>query len=322
MRPQILISEKLPEILIQRLLNSQNGNDAEILSASHLINAFNAEVRWSTRNEDGSKIDLFISYEHPWIKGERIILLVQVKSGKSYGTVKDNSFKLYKRTFKEVKQTFNNICLVWLDQLTGKTYWAYIHPNSNSKVTEYGKNHLVSPSIRYEMARNITRNHKHNNNGGNGVIINIKESKLNISQYRKTQRNVYRLIKKVKSPLLGEIDFTGYGWNHMFRKSRKRTFKKESLQLIPYLKKILGNYPSKHWISDYDTYQRGDFEFRQYNYVLTFENIRNNQNNQKHKVVIKLIEEIGYPKNWKTDQLLSQRMMRKVLFESCSLKNK
>ena len=136
-------SKKLPTPVISRKLNGQNGNDAEILSASFLVNAFNAEVRWGSRNEDGSKIDLFISYAHPWKNGERIILFVQIKSGVSYGKMEDGKLKLYKKAFDEVKRELNNICLIWLDQIEGECYWAYIHPQGPSNVTEYGKNHLL-----------------------------------------------------------------------------------------------------------------------------------------------------------------------------------
>jgi hypothetical protein len=95
MKSELLISQKLPKQLVKNSLNAQNNKDAEILAASVLANAFNAEVRWGSRNEDGSKIDLFISYDHPWEKkGERIVVLVQVKSGSSYANVKNKQLKM------------------------------------------------------------------------------------------------------------------------------------------------------------------------------------------------------------------------------------
>ena len=103
MKSRLLISDKLPVAEFSRKNNHDNGNEAEFLSASSLISAFGAEIRWGSRNEDGSKIDLFISFNHPW-KEDRIILLVQIKSGNGYVSPKsDGTVKFYKRAFNEVK---------------------------------------------------------------------------------------------------------------------------------------------------------------------------------------------------------------------------
>ena len=56
-----------------RINNIDNGNDAEILAASLLLRSIGSEISWSSRNEDGRKIDLICSYDHPWIEKERII---------------------------------------------------------------------------------------------------------------------------------------------------------------------------------------------------------------------------------------------------------
>lgn len=314
------ISKQLPKAVISRKLNSQNGNDAEILSASNLISAFGAEIRWGSRNEDGSKIDLFISYEHPWKKGERIILLVQVKSGSSYGKVKDGIFTLYKRGFKEVKRSLNNICLIWLDQNSGNSYWAYIHPNSQSKATRYGKNHILTPCIRYEIARNISRNHSFINQGGRGITLELARTQAPIHDYRKEIKNTYSGFGKVESPLLGEIEFSSLGWKHMFRMTRPQSFKSQSLYIIPYLKQLLRQLPTDHWINRIDTYNRKDFKFYQYEFVLSFDKLKSNNSTGNCKVIVKVIEEIGYPINWKNEPLLSQKVLRRVVFKSCSLK--
>jgi len=319
MKNQLNISEKLPTADISRLLNSQNGNDSEILSASNIINAFNAEVRWGSRNEDNSKIDLFISYNHPWNNNERIILLVQIKSGPSYGKVSNGKVTLYKRAFKEVKRNLNNICLIWLDHNTGENYWTYIHPNTNVQLTEFGRNHILTPAIRFEIARSITRNHTFNKTGGKGIILNLNVTQSPISTYRKSIKSIYNRIGTVLNPLFGTIEFTEFGWNHMFRNSRNKIFKSHSLYIIPYLKQILKHQPSKHWINSFEPFTRKEFEFCQYEHVLTYEDIKSNTN-LTGKVIVKIIEEVGYPKLWKQETLLSQKIIRRVIIKSCSWK--
>ena len=80
--------------------NQINGNNAECLVAGKLLLCLQGEVSWGSRNEDSRKIDLFISFDHPWIQKERVLLLTQVKSGKKYGTISQDgrSFTLNKDT--------------------------------------------------------------------------------------------------------------------------------------------------------------------------------------------------------------------------------
>src|SRR5690554_7757419 len=101
-----ILLQKIPtnKVKESRDLNISNGNDAETYSASKLLAALGAEVSWGSRNEDGRKIDLIASYDHPWYD-ERIIFLVQVKSGKSYGVKLPNGFKLLTRAKKEDRKS-------------------------------------------------------------------------------------------------------------------------------------------------------------------------------------------------------------------------
>lgn len=59
MPPILLKSIKLPVPKQKRENNIENGNDAEVYAASLIIKAIGAEVSWSSRNEDGRKIDLY-----------------------------------------------------------------------------------------------------------------------------------------------------------------------------------------------------------------------------------------------------------------------
>ena len=319
MSNKLTSSFQLPSAIATRALNVQNGNDSEILSASSIINAFNAEVRWGSRNEDSSKIDMFISYDHPWINGERIILLIQIKGGPKYGVSNSAGVKLYKRSFIEVKRNLNNICLIWNDYNDGQSYWAYIHPNTNVKLTQFGVNHIVNPSIRFEIARNITRLHTFDKKGGVGIIMNFTFIQTPINTYRKVVKSKYNSYNFIINPLFGKVELTQLGWQHMFRKSRMKSYKSDSLYIIPYLKQILSQQPSKHWVNNFTKYSRKDFEFCQYEHVLSYENSKINTG-INGKVVIKLLEEVGYPKEWKYEPLLSQRIIRRVVIKTCSWK--
>lgn len=304
---------------LSRKLNAQNGNDSEVISASNILQALGAEISWGSRNEDNSKIDLLISYNHPWNSGQRVLLLVQVKSGNSFGKV-DKKIKIYRRGIQEAKKSLNNILLIWFDHKTKENYWSYIHQNTDPKIIELGRNHILSPATRFEVARCISKNITHNKFNSRGIILNFKNDNLDISKFRKDNKLLFKKHKEVINPLYGKILFTNYGWKHMFRKTRLKKYKLDSLIVIPYLKQLLRFQPDRHWINNFDIQNHKQFKIYSYEHVLRYENIKNNLNDEKFEIVIKLIEEVGFPNHWKEENLLSQKVKRKVIFKSCSLK--
>lgn len=321
MKPLFIDSKTKTTISLTRKLNSQNGNDSEVISAANLIQALNAEVSWGSRNEDNSKIDLLLSLNHPWNNGQRILLLTQVKSGNSYGKVNATSIKIYKKGIKEAKKSKNNICLIWYDHNTKENYWAYIHSNTNSKVVELGRNHILTPATKFEIARCTMKNVSDSKFNSRGLILNFKNNDSSIiSNIRKEIKLSYRKNKEILNPLFGIIEFTNYGWNHMFRNSRLKKYKRDSLFIVPYLKQLLVFQPDRHWINSFKIHKHKDNYIQYYEHVLRYGNIKNNLNDIKYEIVIKLIEEISYPIKWKNENLLSQKILRKVVFKSCSLK--
>ena len=321
MRPTFLNKELRSEAKLTRNLNSQNGNDSEVISASNLIQALNAELSWGSRNEDNSKIDLLLSFNHPWIKGKRTFLLSQVKSGASFGKVINNTIKLYAKGIKEAQKSQNDICLVWYDHSTQENYWAYIHRNSKPKIVELGQNHILSPATRFEISRCISRSTKLKFFNSRGLILDFKKIKsIPLSIHRKNVRTFYKNSNTIENPLYGRIDLTNYGWKHMFRKSRVKQYKNDSLIIIPYLKQLLSFQPDRHWVISFNSSKHNEFTIINYEHVLRYENIKNNDNEDVFEVVIKLIEEVIFPTEWKSANLLTQKVFRKSILKSCSLK--
>ena len=106
----------------------------------------------------------------------------------------------------------------------------------------------------------------------------------------------------------------------MFRKSRLKKYKLDSLIVIPYLKQLLKFQPDRHWINNFEISNHKKNIIYTYEHVLRYENIKNNETDDKYEIIIKLIEEVGFPENWKVENLLSQKIKRKVIIKSCSLK--
>jgi len=317
-----ILLQKIPTNKVKetRDLNISNGNDAETYSASKLLAALGAEVSWGSRNEDGRKIDLIASYDHPWYD-ERIIFLVQVKSGKSYGVKLPNGFKLLTRAKKEAQRTSHSICIIWADRDSKDAYWAYVHPHSTNGIQLYSNNHLVSPPMRFDIARSQAKNLPRKV-GGTGVIMSNKFSSL--KEKREAALESYGLLKtkNLINPNVGKIEFTRVGWRHMFRKSRSAANKNSSLTVINYLHHILEDKPSSIYVTDLKITDISDYTYRRCEYVLSYEKVKLylKQEVSEVKVVVRVIEEIRWPRNWTNHPSLTQLVERKLTFLSCYYK--
>ena len=294
--------------------NQINGNNAECLAAGKLLLCLQGEVSWGSRNEDGRKIDLFISFDHPWIPKERVLLLTQVKSGKKYGTISQDgrSFTLNKDTIKTNFRNSHDLMIVWVNRETNRLFWAYIHKNTKIEDTFYGEHHEVSPAMLYDLPRVIGKQTA-NISGGRGVTIGTLSS--NLKDNRKEAKKIYRNLaeNKIISPVLGEIEFSRLGWRHMFRITRSKKHKKMSLQTIFHLSNILKQVPSSHKIIDFNQIEEDHYVYRQITHILSYSKVML-YTKEKIEVKVKLKEEISYPIDWNNDALLFQKIRRRVVF--------
>ncbi len=319
LKHRLLGSSRLPQVKTNGVFNILNGNDSEILSASQLIIALKAEVKWGSRNEDNSKIDLLLSFEHPWTSN-RIFVLSQVKTGyeKQIKVDEEGYFIVGGNVIKNIKRTINTILFTWVQRNTGKCYWANIYSTTPQKKIKFGQNHLLSPATRYELTIKFNwanQIHRH----GKGVRLKNGLFSANITSARNECRKIYKSLNSINNPIFGEISLTRLGWNHMFRKSRSLKFKKASMELVPNLGIILRQAPDKYWINNFIVYQMNSYCFWHYEYVLKYFNVKD-QSAKRIEIVIKIIEEIAFPVNWLIDPFLSQKVKRIVTFKSCSKK--
>ncbi len=323
MGTSLLKSKKVDFPKETRSENISNGNDAEVYSASMLLKAIGAEVSWGSRNEDGRKIDLICSYDHPWVEKERVIFLVQVKSGPTYGVKLNNGYKLLTAAKKSAIRTSHPICIIWVDRTTNSSFWAYVHPFSTISNQTYGNNHRVEPSMGYDIARCQAKNIPLKQ-GGKGIIIT--ELIGDLKNKRLVAINKYKELKTNPpiSPNLGIIEITRIGWRHMFRKTRASDFKSKSLNLIPYLRKILQDKPSEIYVTNSNFSEQNGFTYRNTEYVLKFNDVKLYNKvyttSEKTTVVTRLVEEIRWPTDWENDSMLRQNVDRRVVLLSAYYK--
>jgi hypothetical protein len=319
----LLLSQPLLTPLQGRAENSLNGSDSESYALAKIILACRGEGHWGSREEDNSKIDLFFSAQHPWHKGERLIIFIQVKSGESYGSTLSHGFKLKARAKSAAIRTTHPVCVVWVDRDNDRVFWAYVHPTSTSSHQDYGAYHEVAPPIIYDLARcaaikgaGIT--------GGKGIIIRRRDTEITIR--RKRVKAIYQKLDKVMTPAIGEIELTRLGWRHMFRNGRSSENKASSIDLIPYLKKMLEQLPTSHAITQHQTLEVKGNCYRVCEHLLKFNQIQiqMSRSREVQAVVahVRLMEEIRYPRSWETSVMLTQLISRRVVLRSVYWKNK
>lgn len=304
-------------------LNSLNGSDAETLAASLIVAACRGEVCWGSREEDNSKIDLILSVEHPWHPKERMLVLAQVKSGESYGVKTQQGFRLKTTAIKAAKRTSHSICIIWVCRESNQAFWSYIHPNTQISQREYSHYHQVSPATIFDLARCMSQSTT-NTCGGSGIIIRRREG--NLTDRRKLVNSAYKSNNRIFSPALGEIELTRLGWRHMFRANRSAVYKQTSLDLIPYLGKIVSQPPTDHAITSHNEWESSGFIYRMTEHLLKYDKVmysaKKISGRQPATAIVKIIEEIRYPKNWRANAMLSQCVDRRVVLKSAYYKVK
>lgn len=301
--------------------NSINGSDAESYAMSKFILACRGEGHWGSREEDNSKIDLIFSFEHPWARRERMMVLSQVKSGSTYGALTSNGFELKGSAKALASRSSHDICVVWVDRKEKKAFWAYIHPDSVSRKQKYGSHHEVSPATRFDLARCMSQA-RSGFQGANGLHIRRRPSA--ISDRRKSVKIRYRNISKVKSPVLGEVELSRLGWRHMFRSGRRKENKATSIDIIPYLNRLLSRWPSVHAITASSNFSAKGYTYQVREHLLKFHgltvSIKRDSDKKVYCAHVRVIEEIRYPNDWESIVMLSQQVSRRVVLKSAYYK--
>ncbi|MBO6701108.1 MAG: hypothetical protein JJ921_02130 [Pseudomonadales bacterium] len=300
-----------------RAFNHLNGSDAESLAASRLVTACRGEICWGSREEDNRKIDLILSCDHPWYPGERLLILSQVKSGDTFGMRNELGFKLKGAALRAAKRTSHSVCMVWVDRSTGESFWAYVHPDTKLTPRDYGLHHKITPATVFDLARCMSRNIS-NMKGGRGIVVRSRTG--NVTERRKTVRSTYRSLASVFSPTLGKIELTRLGWRHMLRSGRSQANKKASLELIPYLPKLVAQTPTTNAVTNIKEWKSDDYTYRVTEHLLRYSEVSYSEKNQTGtkniEVILKVLEEIRYPTDWQNDAMLSQRVERRLVLKS------
>lgn len=214
------------------------------------------------------------------------------------------------------QRTTHSILMLWVDRDLNKPFWGYIHPNSNNATNTYGSYHDITPATYFDVARCVSREFKLPV-GGKGIIIRKRST-----DFKVRRSNVYSTYKNIGSifcPVLGSIELTRLGWRHMFRKARSSAHKGASLDVIPYIKKVMSQKPTEHAVTDVKYIEKAGYQYRQAEHLLKFNQVKLCKVDKTLKtvtVVSRVLEEIRYPVDWAETAMLSQRVTRKCVLKT------
>jgi hypothetical protein len=303
--------------------NVVNGSDSESFAAARFITACRGEVAWGSRELDNNKIDLILNFDHPWAKGEKLMVLAQVKSGPSYGEIDKGGVKIKTLAIEACQRTSHSICLIWVDRDTNKIFWAYVHPRTKAEPRVYGHHHQLTPAIRYDLARCMAMP-VGGSTGASGITV--ANPNRDLQQQRsaaKMRYQKYRLAP-VETPTLGLIHLTGLAWRHMFRAGRGKNYKERSLNLIRQLPQILKRFPDDQAIIASEHWESEGYQFRSIEHLLKYHGGRAPTQDpavfDEIVVIVRVIEEIRFPIEWANKAMLSQEVVRRVVLRSAYYK--
>ena len=107
----------------------------------------------------------------------------------------------------------------------------------------------------------------------------------------------------------------------MLRKGRSAEHKQASLDVVPYLKKILEQNPSSLDIVNSENWDSGKYSYRSLEYLLRYESVLiaekgESKQPRRVQVLIRIVEEIRYPKDWSMHAMLTQLVQRRLVLKS------
>ncbi|PCJ67301.1 MAG: hypothetical protein COA58_02995 [Bacteroidetes bacterium] len=307
--------------------NKINGKSAERFFAATLTVSLEARIFWASRTEDDSKVDLVSILTHPWINNTVQVIFTQIKSGNSYCEIVNETLKVKKLKFRDFINRNHHTLICWTSD-DDIPYWFIIKANSRYFKTEYPKHHRISPAMRFDITRILASSTL--KNGGKGLAFSCRSSaydKDSFKQLRKTAKVIYKKLKleRIDNPLLGEIKFTRLAWRHITRESRLNEYKVASFEIFKILGLIISETPTNHYILKSCQKENGDFNYRENEYLLVYDNVRCYDKTNKEyfgtRIYMKLLEFIEYQNDWMNKVNASAKVKRKVIFKSIYYKN-
>jgi len=224
------------------------GNLGEAIAGQLLSIVFNGEVQKETlRGEGFGALDLQLSYPSVFDGKALKKLAIQVKTGESfaYWNKKRKCWVLQgikKEHIIKWQKTNQPVLIVWVNpRQKSEAFWRFVNNKTSSEVLYVTNSHKLRPDSLFEIDRLL--NCAYQEKGGI-PLLTLKQFD-NLAPARFWAKQEYRKIKGIFASRLGDFEISNYAFRHLTRAGRSKSHIKDSLLLLPHVKKFLSKIPHK-----------------------------------------------------------------------------
>jgi hypothetical protein len=230
-----------------------DGEAGERRAAAVLSTALCAEVCHGSLREDYAKVDLKFTFRNVFYPTSLVTVHCQVKSGQSYFSFGENTRgggvfcgSIDRGTIEALNKGSQPALYVWVPppNISREVFWHLVKPRAFIKsMVKLPRSNYVRPSLRVDLSRE----HAYFNCKRGFRRLRLREINDDLKFVAKA---AYAELKKepITTPCCGLVYVTRRGWRRITRNSQPAQWREHSFRLIPYLRQILSQPPSRYVI--------------------------------------------------------------------------
>jgi hypothetical protein len=296
-----------------------DGAAGERYAAAILTCALCAQASNTTLLEDGKKLDLKISLLNAFTRHKSIITVHgQIKYGASFGRKTAGVITLQNLgddTILTLQEGSQPALLIWVPPAPDRNvYWHVVRSKGKHRSPiRIPADNFVTPGLRFELSRFATFERRHPHYPCLDIQPLTEES-INGANAKK----YYAALKRhpLHNPLLGNIRVTRLAWRHITRRSRATVRRHRSFHVLKYLHQFLGRIPTRYLVDKKTARSSGETTMLERNQIVFWYRRAFQFEGKMQTLLVRFIEEIEYPIDWKAGPLSESEVSHKVILMS------
>lgn len=270
-------------------------------AAADLTIALCAEAVAASLNEEAAKVDMKITFRSLFAERSLLSVHCQVKSGPSYAAkhgAKAITLITLKDTVLALQLGTQPSMIVWVEpKPEARIFWHIVRSQypKRTRIT-IPLSDYVSPTLYVDLCRHsrffIGRSRPARIQVSNPNITDKELRNKAHAHYKKLQ------CSGMPSYLASDVEVTRIGWRHVTRRSRVAKKRNTSFRLIPHLKQVLGMRPSRFLVTNKTLRDAGEMTIERRDVIYWYESAVL-LDGVVSTVLIRLSEEIEYPRDWR-----------------------
>jgi hypothetical protein len=278
-----------------------------------------AETTHASLSEDYKKVDLKISFHHPFRAKKLLTIHAQVKHGPSYVYEQKHSgdfrFTVGSETLQALSGNGQSGIVVWVPPSPRhEVYW---HAPNPRKITSslsanrfpcsvyLSKEAIVRPTIRYDLARlcdysGWQKSHSRLtvSDDFDSVLIDAKNKYRQLKSNCGGNRNEGEMAS-ITNPLAGDVRISRLAWRNVTRISRTRSSRLLALRTTKFLNTLLREMPDRYICQPINqSSAKGKGRIKEERLLIMWYREALMIDGEWHSLMARIYERVEYPSNW------------------------